>query len=86
VLSPSLFVSALGKPAVNGSLYVCGIALIAHSRRAREASQRLRADIKNARTVALAHRARGLARRRGCSLGEAYDCLADEVVGPEDVA
>jgi hypothetical protein len=55
--------------------YLGALDLLARSRAECERSQILRADIANQQTVALRWRAKGLVRRRQCSLGEAYDGL-----------
>jgi hypothetical protein len=55
--------------------YLGGLDLLARSRAEYERSRILRADLANQRTVALRWRAKGIARREQCSLGEAYDDL-----------
>ena len=58
--------------------YLGTLDLLARSRAECERSQILRADLANQQTVALRWRAKGFARRRQCSLGEAYDGLLTE--------
>jgi hypothetical protein len=55
--------------------YLGALDLLAWSRAERERSRMLCADLANQQTVALLWRAKGLARRQRCSLGEAYDGL-----------
>ena len=55
--------------------YLGMLDLLARSRAERERSRILCADLANQRTVALLWRAKGLARRQQCSLGEADDGL-----------
>jgi hypothetical protein len=55
--------------------YLGALVLLALSRAERERSRILCADLASQQTVALRWRAKGLARRQQCSLGEAYDDL-----------
>src|SRR5215472_12792784 len=55
--------------------YLGALDLLARSRAEYERSRILCADLANQRTVALRWRAKGIARRQQCSLGEAYDDL-----------